>query len=138
MKNSYREQVIRARFPPRACLSPDQLWADFFSDLPQSCVRESLHAFQVEFRLDPGFLRPDDSLTALFAPVRTRNPWRWLSFRSIESDGVGELAHALTKRLDAMKAPKDVKLSTFGDFVRAWCGVLPATGADDERAATTE
>jgi hypothetical protein len=135
MKQSYRERAIRRRFPARAQLSKDDLWRQYFSNLQRESVLNCLSAFELEFRLDPGFLRPDDSLTALFAPVHTWNPFRWMFYRGIENEGASELAHEVTKRLDAVNASRGVKLSTFGDLVRAWCGVSPVrTSETHDRA----
>ena len=95
-----------------------------FRELPKENVSDCLCTFAREFQLDPGFLRPDDSLMVIFAPVRTWNPLKWLYFRGLEGDAAAELEALLAKRLrERGISPQDMRLRTFGDFVRAWASV---------------
>ena len=117
-----REKKIRARFPHRDDLSYEELWAQHFPSLPREQVVECLKLFELEYHITTGFLRPDDSLTALFAPVPTWNPIKWLMYRGIESDGRTELSHQLERRFPQQASQGLLELRTFGDYVSAWCG----------------
>jgi hypothetical protein len=114
------------RFPNRETLSAEQLWREYFPDLPQDRTLQCFATFEREFHLPVGFLRPDDSLTALFAPVLTWNPIRWLFFRSLENDGVTEIRYQLELQLKRHGTDRLwSEIRTFGDFVRSWCGDKP-------------
>jgi hypothetical protein len=87
-----RRQEIMARFPVRDTLEKSELIRRFFPENNEGEVLELLELVEREFRIDVGFLRPDDSLYALFAPIPTRNPLWWMLFRMWESDGVTEIS----------------------------------------------
>jgi len=122
MRLATREAQIRRRFPPRPNLSADDLWAQCFDSIDKECVLECLQFFEQEFHINAGFLRPDDSLAALFAPVPTWNPLKWMLYRGIENDGVSELWAVLNRRLSAAGVKESHDIRTFGDYVHAWCG----------------
>jgi hypothetical protein len=120
----WRQRELETRFPQRPHLTKSQLAAEYFSELPITCVLEALELLEREFRIDAGFLRPDDSLIALFAPVRTWNPLRWLFLRGLESDGVAEIEHQLARKRESLQRAQITRgdVRSFGDFVRSWCG----------------
>jgi hypothetical protein len=123
--DAWREAHIK-RFPPRDLLSVDELWREHFAELPREQALECFAVIEREFQLSIGFLRADDSLTALFAPVPTWNPWRWVSFRVLESDGVTEIWHQLERQLKRHGTDGLwTEIRTFVDFVRSWCGEKP-------------
>ena len=118
-----RQRQLEGRFPRRAHLTKDDMHAQYFSDLPKDDVLVALELFERELMIQIGFLRPDDSLTALLGPVMTRNPIRWLFYRGLEGDGVAEVGHQLAIRREQLGWSRLERgdLRTFGDFVRAWC-----------------
>jgi hypothetical protein len=122
MRISRREQVIRQRFPIRVVLSKEQLAVDYFADLPREAVIECLSFFERECRVSIGFLRPEDTISTILAPVHTRNPFRWLFYRAGESDGGSELEYQLRKRLEAHEVSSLLEIKTLGDYVAAWSG----------------
>ena len=120
---SSRQEALQQRFPPRPKLTDEELWAELFQDCSKVCVLECLIFLATEYRIDPGFLRPEDRLSVLFAPVKTLNPLKWLIYRGRESDGQTEIKFQLQKRLTADPKKRSLEhIETFGQFVRAWCG----------------
>lgn len=117
-----RRAAIARRFPPRPDLPKEAIWQEFFADLPRAQVLECLGILEEDLVLPVGMLRPDDSLTALLAPVPTWNPIWWLRNRSIESDHVLELRQQLGAR--QQRTDRVETLYKLGDLVRAWCGAL--------------
>lgn len=120
---SRRQHALKGRFPGRRTLSAEEMWRTCFPDAQRDDVLECVALFAQEFRIDVGFLRPEDSLDVLFAPVPSMNPWHWLEFRGLEGDGVAEIAHQLYKRRKARGLPelRRAEVLTFGDLMRAWC-----------------
>jgi hypothetical protein len=76
-------------------------------------------------------LRPGDKLEKFFNPVSTRNPWRWLVFRTREGDSETEINYELGKRMRRFGAVQAWShIEKFGDleileFIRAWCRLTP-------------
>ena len=80
----------------------------------------------VNFSDPTGLLRPEDELAKLFAPVKTRNPWRWLGYRTKEGDSALEIEYELGKRQRRHGTFGTwSRLDTVDDLIRAWCGKTP-------------
>lgn len=94
-----------------------------FFNLDQKEVSELFRLLEQEFRIDVGFLRPDDSLYALFSPVSTFNPLAWMIFRGLESDAKNEIGAELVRKRRKRGLPEllTTEPRTFGELVVAWC-----------------
>jgi hypothetical protein len=117
-----RTELIRARFPARTLLTHQEL-CELFPEHGVGELTELFDLIEREFHLDLGFLRREDSLHALFAPVRSFNPVWWAIYRGLESDGLNEISARLRKRRAERGLPELSRdeLRSFGDLVRAWC-----------------
>ena len=123
--DQWRESIL-ARFPQRTSLDHQALWLEYFSTLPKATVIECFSAIEEALPISVGTFRPDDSLSALFAPVHTYNPIKWLMFRGLESEGVTDLRSQLANRQRQAGTYGDwVTIRTFGEFVASWCGKKP-------------
>lgn len=124
-----RQRSLELRFPKRESLTYEQLQERYFADLDRVCVINCLSVMERELKLQLGFMRPEDSLSLLFVPVRTLNPLRWLLFRGLEGDSQAELAHLL--KLRAKDTYGDLEhIHCLDDYVRAWCkGKAPIAAA---------
>ncbi len=116
--------LFRQRFFGRTELPWDDLYDKHFSNLPRREVFEMFEFLGEEFGLPIGILRPDDPLEAIFEPVPTRNPVKWLSYRGYEGDMAAELHHRLAVREKTMgTAGNRAQITTFGEYAAAWCGM---------------
>ena len=82
---------------------------------------------EVEFSLPPGLLRPQDDLNMLFESVETKNPFKWLVYRTRAEDGKSEVNSQLFKRMERYGTVGTwSQITTVDDLVRAWCGLKAA------------
>jgi hypothetical protein len=120
--------TIRSRFNGRENLSKAEFYRRYYlaSGIPESGVLECLDFVEEEYEFPVGLLRPGDKLSKLFAPVRTRNPWRWLTYRAKEGDSQSEIEYGLAKRQRRLGTLGTWhRLETVDDLIRAWCGETP-------------
>jgi hypothetical protein len=73
--------ALVSRFNDREDIGKEALYDKFFKDLPKTDVFECLELLEEEYEISPGLLRPEDNLDKLFAPVQTKSPLRWLTYR---------------------------------------------------------
>jgi len=93
----------------------------------ENCVLECLELIETEFDIPAGLIRPNDKISQLVGEVQTRNPFRWVFYRAREEDIQSELNYQLGKRLRQYGTQRYWnKINTIGDFIRAWCGLLPS------------
>ena len=126
--DSYLKDALRRRFGDREDLGKDGLYTQYYfaTDLPKEVVLELLELIEVEYDLSPGLLRPEDNLSKLVEPIATRNPWRWLVYRTAGEDRQSELNYQLAKRMRQYGTVRAwSKFETVDDLVRAWCGLKP-------------
>jgi len=118
-----RLEAIKRRFPVRENLEKSELARRCFSEHDGAEALELFALVEREFRIDVGFLRPDDSLHALFSPVPARNPLTWIRFRALESIGVTEISTEVASKRRERGLPSEPPegIRSFGDLVRAWC-----------------
>lgn len=127
------QKSIVARFEGRENLTKEQLYTHYFETLglPKNEVFDCLGLIEFEYDFPVGLLRPEDKLEKLIKPVSTRNPWRWLVYRTHEGDSESELDYELGKRMrihgtvGSWAHIKEFSDLTFGDFIKAWCGRTP-------------
>lgn len=120
--------AIRSRFDGREDLTKREFYRRFYSssDIPQEKILECLGFIEEEYEFPVGLLRPTDKLTKLFAPVTTKNPWRWLLYRMKEGDSQSEIEYELAKRQRRQGTVGTwSRLDTLDDLIRAWCGQTP-------------
>jgi hypothetical protein len=120
--------VLRARFDGRENLGRGEFYRRFYSasGIPEDRVSECLDFVESEYDFPTGLLRPEDELAKLFAPVKTRNPWRWLGYRAKEGDSALEIEYELGKRQRRHGTfGTRSRLDTVDDLIRAWCGETP-------------
>jgi len=121
-------KAILSRFADREELSKEEFFRRYYlaSGIPHGPFIECLSFLEAEYDFPVGLLRPEDKLTKLFAPVDTKNPWRWLVYRIKEGDSQSEIEYEIAKRqrrhgtLGAWS-----RLETVDDLIRVWCGKLP-------------
>lgn len=129
MTDSNWRAAIRSRFEDRESFTKEEFHRRYYlaSGIPEECVLECLSFIEVEYEFPVGLLRPADELTRLFAPVETKNPWRWLVYRMKEGDSQSELEYELAKRQRRYGTLGTwIRLETVDDLIRAWCGKTPA------------
>ncbi len=124
--------VVRSRFSDRELLGRDEFYDLYFEPLglPKEKVLECLDLIEVEFEIPVGLLRPTDRLSLLFTPVPTKNPLKWLVYRTREGDCKSELEYQLSKKLrryETLGLWKNIEIETIEDLLRAWCGERPTT-----------
>src|SRR5438046_2951640 len=116
------------RFAERKDIGKDRLYAEYFMEdnLPKKEVLECLSLIESEYDLPAGLLRPDDKLTKLFEPVKTKNPLLWLIYQTRAEDRKSELNYELAKRMHQHGIlGRWSKIDTIGEFIHAWCGKIP-------------
>lgn len=122
--------VMRSRFGNRDLLSRDQCYEVYFEPLglPKEKVLECLELIEFEFEVPIGLLRPTDKLSMLFTQVPTKNPWKWLVYRTREGDSQSELNYQTSKRLrqyGTLDLWENTEIKAVEDLLRAWCGKHP-------------
>ena len=128
----WRQQILH-RFEGREVLTKDELFTRYFESegLPKDEVNECFELIEFEYDIPVGVLRPNDKLDKLIQPVTTKQPWRWLVYRTREGDSESELDYELGKRMRRagnLKSWSHIKRFgdiTFFDFLKAWCGLKP-------------
>lgn len=113
------------RFADRDDIGKENLYKRYFeaAGLPQKEVFECLELIEFEYEISAGLLRPEDKITKLFDRVATKNPLRWLVYRTREDDSASEVNYELTKRMHKYRTLGSwPKIETIDDLVRAWCG----------------
>ncbi len=123
---------MQSRFADRELLSRDKCYDLYFGPLglPKEKVLECLAIVEIEFEVPIGLLRPTDKLSLLFSPVPTKNPLKWLVYRTREDDCQSELNYQLSERLrqyETLDLWENIEIETVEDLLRAWCGERPAT-----------
>lgn len=121
---------LRSRFGDREVLCRDDCYRQYFEalGLPKDEIMECLNLIESEFEIPVGLLRPKDKLSLLFAPIQTKNPWKWLVYRTREEDSQSELNYRLSKKLrkhGTLGQWKMNKIESIEDLLRAWCGRTP-------------
>jgi hypothetical protein len=117
------ERAIRARFGDREDLGTAGVHTRFWPHLPRDQFDQLAQLLDAEYRIPVGLLRPEDALSKFSDPVPTRNPWRWLSYRTAEGDRWSEINYQLVHRLDRRGAPlPKPPAMTVDALVRVWCG----------------
>lgn len=120
--------AIRSRFEGRENLTGEEFYGRYYvgSGISKEDVLECLSFIEVEYDFPAGLLHPEDKLIRLFAPVATKNPWRWLVYRVKEGDSQSELEYELAKRQRRHGTLGTwSRLETVDDLIRAWCGKTP-------------
>ena len=125
MANHWRSEILR-RFGDREDIGKREVYQQYWSEMPEQAIMELFELIAIEYKLPAGLLRADDSLDKLLAPVRTRNPLKWLVYQLRAGDRQSELNRELTNRMKQDGTlGKWEKIDTIDDLVRAWCGRLP-------------
>lgn len=133
MADRYWREAVRARFGGRENLSKGEFYRRYYSasGIREDSLLECLSFIEGEYDFPVGLLRPEDKLTKLFAPVETRNPWRWLVYRVKEGDVQSEVEYEVAKRQRRYGTTgRWSRLETVDDLIRAWCGKLPHPAPD--------
>ena len=141
LDDNWREDILR-RFAGREDLSKDELYARYFEKcgFPKGDVLECLNLIEFEYQISSGILRPEDKLEKLFEPVATKNPWRWLVYRTHEGDSETEINYELGKRMrrfgtvQAWSHVKQFSSLTICDLIKAWCGRTPTPRISETEA----
>lgn len=126
--NRHWRKLKLERFSDRETLSYEELFEGYFSilDLPKKEVKEFLNLIEDLYEVPIGKLRPYDSLSMLFSPVRARNFLERLSYEIYDSDLEFELNEHIEKKIKKQGQTKQwSKLVTIKDCVSAWCGKPP-------------
>src|SRR5512138_574157 len=91
---------MAARFDGRELLPFDHLYGQFLQPhgLKRDPTIELLTTLQNDFGIPAGFLRPDDKLPDVFAPVPSRLPWQWMAFQTRAADLELELQERIDER----------------------------------------
>lgn len=127
--SSWRNSILQ-RFSDRPNIGKKELYIQYFQPmgLSENCVLESLELIETEYDIPAGLLRPSDKISQLVGEVRTRNPFRWFFYRAREEDIESELFYQLSKHMRQHGTEEYWnKIDTVGDFIRAWCGLLPSS-----------
>ncbi len=123
MMGRHWQDWINERFGDRPALTRAEAIKAFWSNLPQAELEEFFELIEVEYGLDVGLLRPDDSLDRLTAPIKTKNHWRWYRVEPRIEDAASELNYELCKRADRNGLGDFAPVSTVGEYVRICCGI---------------
>lgn len=125
MLEKWKKQFL-ARFGSREDLGKQRVYQQYWSRLPEQSVMELFQLLEVEFSLPPGLLRPQDDLDLLFESVETKNPFKWLVYRTRAEDGKSEVNSQLFKRMerDGTVGAWD-RIKSVDDLLNAWCGLKP-------------
>jgi len=115
------------RFADRTDLGKDEFYQRYFQqeDIEREAVEECLSLIESEYQISPGLLRPEDKLDLLFQPVKTRNPFLWVLYRSREEDSESEIRYQLGKQMRRHGTLNEWQIETIDDLIRAWCGKHP-------------
>ena len=120
----YWREWIRVRFGDRPALPREEAIRTVWQHLPRQAVEELFDFFAVEYDIDPGLLRPEDSLDLFTASIRTRNPLRWYAVQPRLEDRASELHY----RLGKLMSPEErlIPVVTVGEYFQAWARLTPA------------
>jgi hypothetical protein len=122
----YWREWVRERFGDRPALQRDEAIRTVWNHLPRVTVEELFDFFALEYDMDPGLLRPDDSLDKFTAPIHTRNPLRWYAVQPRLEDRASELFYRLGKRAPA--GERRTPVATVGEYFLVWAGQPLAAG----------
>lgn len=125
-ESKWADEILK-RFPRREDMGKDGLYEGYFrGELHKEDVLDCLNLLEFEFKIQAGFLRPEDKLDDLFKPIGTKNPLRWLVYQTRAGDRQSEVSYQLSKRL-RQHGTYDAwtKIETIDDLIRAWCGKNP-------------
>lgn len=128
MADKHWREALRARFEGRENLTNGEFYRRYYltSGIPEDSLVECLSFIEAEYDFPVGLLRPEDKLSKLFAPVETKNPWRWLVYRVKEGDSQSEIEYEVAKRQRRHGTlGKWSRLETVDDLIRAWSGKPP-------------
>jgi len=126
--SSWRRSILN-RFSDRPNIGTTEVYIQYFQPmgLSENCVLEILELIETEYDIPAGLIRPSDKISQLVGEVQTRNPFRWVFYRAREEDIQSELNYQLSKRMHQHGTEEYWdRIDTVGDFVRAWCGLLPS------------
>lgn len=116
-------KTLLSRFADREDIGKEKLYEQYFSDLPKTDVFEVFDLIEFEYEIPAGLLRPEDNLSRLFEPVKTRNPFKWLEYQVREADSRIEIINELVKREKQHGTYGDQsKIETIDELIYAWCG----------------
>ena len=118
------QEWINERFGDRLALPREDAIRKFWIDLPRAELEEFFQFIEIEYGLDVRLLRPDDKVDRLTAPIRTKNPWRWYLVEPRIEDAGSELNYQLWKRAKQRGLCDFAPVSTLGEYVRIWCGLV--------------
>jgi hypothetical protein len=130
------KKAIDSRFANRDELNKDELFRQFWSDLPEQDVHDAIAAIEFECDVTVGLMRPTDKMATLFEPPPTKNPFKWMEYQVHGGDTDFELSRRLNQRLEKYGLVKEWRdhVQTLDDFVRAWCGSSRSAAARKRRA----
>ncbi len=126
--DTYLKDALRARFGDREDIGKQGLYDRYYAStgVPKEALLELLDLIEFEYDLSPGLLRPEDKLEKLVEPIPTKNPWRWLVYRTSAGDRQSELSYRLSKRMRQYGTLGAwPQIETVDDLIRAWCGRRP-------------
>jgi len=126
---SYWNDWLRDRFADREALTRNEVKRLFWADLPSEAVDEFFDFFELEYSAPAGLLRPNDDLSRLTRPIRTKNPLRWFAVEPGLEDSASELSHQVWNRARSFGLSHELPVQTIGDCVRVWCGQPPVLRA---------
>jgi hypothetical protein len=123
--------AIRKRFADRQDIGRERVYERYFAEegFAKKEVFEFFDLVESEYGGIAGLLRPDDSLEKLFRKVPTKNPLHWGEYEIMAGDRELWFGDQLIKKMrkhGTYTAKQLPQMETIGDFVRAWCGRLPA------------
>ena len=121
----YWHEWIAERFGDRVAMTREDARLAFWPDVPVHLLEEFFEFIETEYDLDSGLLRPEDNLDLLTAPVKTRNPFRWLAVEPRIEDTGSELGYQIGKRARKFGLDHCLPVFTVDQYVRIWCGVNP-------------
>jgi hypothetical protein len=110
---------FRERFPPRPELTDIEAYQKWWADLPERDVLELFELIEDEYGVPGGFFLPSDPLRLFFEPVKTRNPFLWMTYQVRAGDREFALNEAVWRRRGTRYTGR---VKTFRDLVLAWCG----------------
>jgi hypothetical protein len=130
---NYWRTVFLGRFADREDIGKEEVYRRYWekAGLPKADVFECLNLIESEYELPAGLLRPEDSLSKLYQPVATKNPWRWLVYQTRAGDRQSEIKYELGKQMRKHGTLGTwASIETIDDLIRAWCGRKPGQASD--------
>ena len=133
MGKAFRVLMLE-RLGPREDLGIEVALERYWKDWPVADIHELFELWEFELKISAGYMRPDDDLTALLAPVKLRNPFTWFATEPKLEDATSEINYRLASRRRERGWPElDRSPLTMADLVGVWCCAEPTLG---EKAST--